>query len=65
MSMKIALAVATLLLTGCIPPPNTQGMTYEQRMMLFDRMRLQPYQVQYYPMQVPQYYPQCNVNGCR
>lgn len=57
--MKIILV--TLLLCGCAPL-NTQNLTYEQRMQLFDRMRLQPHQVQFYPMQIPQYTP---CGGCR
>lgn len=57
--MKIILVA--LLLCGCVPL-NTQNLTYEQRMQLFDRMRLQPYQVQFHPMQIPQYTP---CGGCR
>ncbi len=41
-----------LLLCGC-SGINTQNMTYEQKMQLYDRMKLQPYQVQYYPIQKP------------
>ena len=48
-------ALIALLLSGCaMQPLNTEGMSYEQKMMLFDRMRLQYRPVQFYPMPVQQ-----------
>ena len=49
-------------LTGCATDP-LPGASFEQRMMVYDRLRLQPIYTPFYPMIVPQYPVTCFVNG--
>jgi hypothetical protein len=49
--MKVALVV--LFLCGCASP-GMQDLSFDQKMQVYDRMKINPPQIPFYPMQVYQ-----------
>lgn len=59
--MKMLLLV--LMLSACAAP-IPQNLTFEQKMMLYDRMKLTPYQQPYFPVQQRNTEPQHRIVTC-